>query len=55
MNLVVGLNDLSPVCADSNDRAPLRMKFHLPGIFPSLNFDKSSCRRAESWLDVTCL
>ena len=36
MNLVVGLKDLFPVGADSDDCAFVGVKFHLPGFFPSL-------------------
>ena len=36
MNMVVGLQDLFLVGADSDDCAFVRVKFHLPGFFPSL-------------------
>ena len=36
MNLVLGLQDLFPVGADSDDCAFVGVKFHLPGFFPSL-------------------
>ena len=36
MNMVVGLQDLFLVGADSDDCAFVRVKFHLPGFIPSL-------------------
>ena len=48
VKLVIGLNNLSPVCADSNDHALLGMKLHCQVSSHLSNSDKSSWRKAES-------